>query len=79
MLLLSNTGMGPRKEGLSHSLLRDNLSISHNNRLQSLGNAACETHSYSDLIISELIFDIPDLKIPFDFLELLGKKPFDCQ
>lgn len=78
MFLFSTTGMGPREEGLSYSLLRKNFSISHNNLPQSLRNAACEMLSYSDVIVSGLIFYIPVLKIPFDFLDLFGKK-CDCQ
>ena len=74
MFLLSSTGMGPREEGLSCFLLRENLSISHNNLLQNLRNAACEMHSHSHFILSEQIFYISALEISFDFLELFGKK-----
>lgn len=66
--------MGPREEGWSHSLLRENLSISHNNLQQSLRNAACQMHTYSHLIISELVLYTPALKISFYFLDLFGKK-----
>lgn len=69
MFLLSNTGTGPREEGSPHSLLREkpiDQSQQSSTKLDkcSLGKAMIQ------ITVSELILYIPDLAIPFDFLEL---------